>query len=246
MDIVKNHTILTASLFDTAACKALAQDEYIKSTGFTTLKPGWNVLLLYLWLSQKMRFASLDVINQMLKLDQNVPRRTIAQGLLRCAKKDLVQKEGLQLGVYGGNITTPIALDFKLADMEKVLELVQGHPLLEYLSKHVPSKFGANILAAKKIEPLISLIDFEIPSISCLLQTLGYPYLVSAPFLDQGIVIGRSKHPGYYSVLYGGHYKILTGEVLAALASEGLLKQPLSIMQCVDLGIETNHYRGEQ
>lgn len=244
MDIKKNHAILTTSLFDTAARDALVADNVVASTGFAKLKPGWNVVVLYTWLSQKLQSFSTDVLKLMGQFEDGMSIEDYAQGFLNCAIQDLVVNENYTLGIYGGNILSPTELDLKHEDMLKVVELTQSHPLQRYLAKTIPAKFGANWLTTRKLSTLISLIDFEIPSIACLLQALGYNFLVANPFLEQGVVVGTSKYAGYFYILYDNYYKIMKGETLAALASEGLLKQPLTITQSTQLGVETNHYQG--
>lgn len=243
MDLVKNHAILTASLSDSSEHSALAKDDYIIATGFPRLKFGWNIVVLLNWVSAKTEYVSTDVCEQLIRLKEGAPRKGIVQSLLKYANQDIVPSHDGSYGIYGCNIVAPRGTQFSSQDINTVLDLIQGTELTLYLHKQIPDRLGGNILTTKKLNKLISLIDFPIPSISCLLQTLKYTFLVENPYLSEGIVIGKTAFTGYFSVMYDNHYKIMQEATLAALASEGLLKQPLTTLQCLQLSVETNHFR---
>lgn len=243
MDLVKNHAILTTPLSDVSACSILAKDEYVVATGFPKLTFGWNIVVLLNWISAKTEFVSTDVCEQLVRLKDGASRKSITQALLRYANQDIIPSPNGTYGIYGCNILAPEGTQFSSQEMNTVLDLIQGNELTAYLLKQIPDKLGGNVLTTKKLNKLISLIDFPIPSISCLLQTLKYTFLVENPYLSEGVVIGKSSFAGYFSVIYGNHYKLLPEATLAALASEGLLRQPMTTLQCLQLSIETNHFR---
>lgn len=244
MDLSKNHAVIIADLSDTDTCAALAADPEIAKTGFSKLTYGWNVVTLFCWLKQKLGYASTDTVEQIAKLDLPSPpsHLTLAKSLLKLAYKDVAYVNN-QRGIYGGNIIIPTGTkaDFTEEDMLSVLQLISGCGLTTFLNHSNADKLGGNYLIMKKLNRLIEHITFPIPSIAVLLQALGYTYLIENPYLDDGVAIGIPIYKGYFSIMYDKYYKIVPADLLAALASEGLLKQPLSLDQVAQFRVLTNH-----
>lgn len=243
IDVAKNHAILTATVESPEAAQLL-QDAYVRDTHFGSLRFGWSVITLVAWLQVRVYTRNEELFKI---LRSEVAQSTKVTKLFNLAKKATVKQNVSLPLVVGGNIVYPVSESFTRVDMEKAVGLLIGNNFTSALSKIACSLQGINKLCAyspQKLAGLIDLIDFPIPSICQLLQVLGANYVVSQPYLADGVIVSKSgSRDDCLCVMYGPSlkkYKLIKPSDLLDLSMRRLLTRPLSIIEAVTSGIETN------
>lgn len=228
-----NHAILT-----TPVDRLYTVNTEDFSYDLSNLKYGWNVVLMYCWLAQKVRFGSMDV-NKLLKGTLDI--KTVKVRLCELANRDVVVMPDQPYRIYGANIISPVSIKFLQRDAAAVIKLMKGHPFVEQLDKMIGSRYGrgANIIEAKPLEELIATIDFPIPSIAILIKALGYNYIIDNPYIDNNIILGLVGNEQLY-IKYKTKYKFMSFDTFAHLASLDLLTEPITTIEAFNLGIITN------
>lgn len=239
IDIKKNHQIIITPL-NSPDVESMLKDPYVRDTGFGSLSFGWGVIILVAWISQKVLLRCKD-IESILGSSRTIQSQ--ATSICRLASEALVRREVHEPIIVGGNIIA--AKDFSITkqDAVKALDLILN-PVISEKLKRIRGTAGINKICATNLAGLIKLIDFPIPSISMLLKTLEYNYLVTQPFIDKGIVLSEyTKASGVVAILYGPKlckYKYMRLETYAAFANWGILDQPMSSIDTALYSVETN------
>ena len=231
------HDIITCSVKDTARMEKLADSS--KIVALKDLKFGLHVVVVISWIQQKFRLQSSD-IGKLMKEDPL--KRATAKKVWNLAVEATVK--GDKTAVLGGNIILPKGESIKLYEVEKALQLLNPkHPIRVLLSSICSKHFTVNYLDVKGLEDLVKLIDFPIPSISALIKSLGYHYLIENPYIQDGIVIGRTENDDHQvCILYSGtKFKVLPFNSFMFLASQQALTVPLSNYEACQLEVYTNH-----
>lgn len=235
-----NHKIIMCSLADKAQVSKLACEA--KLPEYTNLKHGYHVVTLLAWLRMKVELNSqdLDII-----MGQSKGLAEITGRVTELIHTSVVRVAGLEKPVvFGGNILLKPKEAILKTEVAKAVKLFcSQHPLNDYLAHICKSHYTINYLDQTKLNKLLILIDFPIPSVCALLTALGYQYIAENPYLSDGIVVGV-VNPETMSLYCGydkGKFKILSYEVFCRLAAEGMLKVPLTQLETAQLQVFTNH-----
>lgn len=251
IDIKTNHLLITTSL-NSDSMKQLLENPIVAKTGIGNIKYGWATIVLYTWLSH------LATLQSRLLLDIDKEQDTFehkADNLLNYAMQSVVYHDVETPLLIGGNIVVRKGQKFTKKAMRSALKLSLGiHPIFNeledaYMLASPKVDVGINKLCSKDITKLISAIDFDIPSLSFMLKTLGYNYLVVQPYIQNDIIISSCQDkPEYLCILYGPRltkYKRVLPEQLASLAATNSLNLPMQRMEAMQYTppILTNDYK---
>lgn len=235
------HDIITCSFENKEKVKAYALAA--KMPELTNIKYGLHIVVIVEWLQMKFRFNSSDIAEVM----QNDPlKRTTARQVWNIITEATVHSD--KTAVLGGNIILPKGDRIKLTEVEKALQLLNPrHRIREYLTDICGQHFSVNYLDYKGLQELVSMIDFPIPSIGALIKSLGYHYVMSSPYADKNIFIGRVEcDTNRIWVMYGANkYKLMPFTTFTYLVAQQALELPLTEYEAYQLNICTNHISKE-
>lgn len=244
MTISEKHSIITA-IPESQDFKSLLQSKNISDTGFSRIKYGWAVVCCLSWIRQKLNLGCKDIRNI---LNLQIEDESKSLRLYNLLRKSTVTTNVAMPNIVGGNLILPESVKITKKDMAIAFACLFTSDGLYSFVKNTCNGYGANSLCRRGLKGLISKINFPIPSLACLLSSLGYPYITAQPYLSQGIMISKcTSLDTPICVLYGSglkFYKMLTSEQFVSLAVTESLAEPISMTAALDNNIATNDYEG--
>lgn len=235
IDIALNHEIITTSL-NSQKMKTLLENEYVKSTGIGDLKYGWGVVIFYSWINHLIIMQS-PALYKILNASNSATVRT--NQLYELAMQAVVYKPLETPLIVGGNIVIPEAVHLTKKSMMAAyrLSIDSKNPIQSMLNRICGKTLGINKICSTSLKKLIALVDFEIPSLSYLLKTLGYNYLTLQPYLEQGIMLSSCQSDSKRLCILYGHdlsrFKQVSPELMAQLALENRLDLPMTRLEVI-------------
>lgn len=266
---------------DNSVYQNLCVSEEGEECDYSALQYGYDFVIAYLWLKMKRNSISTDM--QSLAAKEDVQSRhslgTLSAMLIKRFKQDCVYcKDVDHPYIIGGNVVLPVGMTISpkyLAMAYDMLYYPKESKLLRFLksiSKNIDKQPGSinRIVYNKPTESkshknrsnlaeLIDLIDFPIPSIFVLLQTLGFGYFPVNPYLSaeniynkpQAIIGGiavnttdntllRFDYTSAGSELPFDKYKLCTAKQLYDMIADSSAWEPVHERDAQRLGIITN------
>lgn len=246
IDITLNHEIITAPI-NSQKMRSLMESEYVQSTGIGNIKYGWGVVVFYSWLNHLILMQSPALYKI---LDASHSATTRANQLYDLAMQAVVYKSVETPIIVSGNIIISEEMHLTKKSMLAAyrLSIDSKNPLQLMLNRICGKTLGINKLCSTQLKKLIALIDFEIPSLSYLLKTLGYNYITLQPYLEQGIMISSCQSdPKKICILYGNNlnkFKQVSPKFMAQLALESRLDLPMTRLEVIQQypPVQTNDF----